>query len=154
VLAQEGVDFKISDKTSSLAVAGKESYEVNPGTINQAFMVRYVFFTLAGALLLAGIAWSILCTRLAMGVWQRSLSGALILVMVSGQTLSIPIWQKGYLQLSRRALECYRDPGLFTPKDILWLTPHHPLEQGQIKDIHRFLQGPERGNVKLLDIGD
>jgi hypothetical protein len=120
---------------------------------NQAFMVRYVFFTLAGALLLAGIAWSILSTRLAMGTWQRSLSAALIMVMLCGQTLSIPIWQKGYLQLSRRALECYQDPGLFTSNDILWLTPHHPLEQGQLKDIRRFLQGPGRGQVKLSTRG-
>ena len=28
VLAQEGVDFKVTDKTFSLVVAGKESYEV------------------------------------------------------------------------------------------------------------------------------
>jgi hypothetical protein len=122
-------------------------------SINQALMVRYVFFTLLGTLLLAGTAWNILSARFARGIGHRLIPLVLIIVMVSGQILSIPVWQRGYLHLSRKAFECYQEPELLTKGDNLWLTPHHPLKQCQIEDIRQFLKGSEPSEVNRLARG-
>jgi hypothetical protein len=119
-------------------------------SLSQALMVRYIFFTLLGALLLSGTAWNILSTRFSRGMGFRLISLVLITIMALGQLISIPIWQKGYLELSRKAWECYQEPELFAKGENLWLTPHHPLEKRRFEDIRRFLKGSASSQVESL----
>ena len=77
-------------------------------TYDYAFTARYVFFTLVGAMLLVGITWTILSRRVPAGNFRRRLAFGIIAVMISGQIFTMPCWQKGYLQMSRKALNSYQ----------------------------------------------
>jgi hypothetical protein len=123
-------------------------------SISQALMVRYIFFSMVGVMFLAGIALKLISVRLTKNIWVRLLPIALITIMISGQLLGLPIWQRGYLQLSRKALDNYQEPGLFSKETHLWLTPHHPIQQCQLEDIRRFLKGHGPGDVERLSRGE
>ena len=104
-----------------------------------AFTARYVFFTLVGAMLLVGITWTILSRRVPAGNWLRLLSGGIIAVMISGQIFTMPFWQKGYLHLSRQALDCYETPDRFAKDGRYVVNPLHLLGASQVKAIRQFL---------------
>ena len=105
-----------------------------------AFTARYVFFTLVGAMLLVGITWTILSRRLPAGKCLRLLSFGIVAVMVSGQILTMPFWQKGYLLLSRQALECYETPDRFAKDGRFVVNPLHLLGASQVNAIRQFLK--------------
>ena len=104
-----------------------------------AFTARYVFFTLVGAMLLVGITWTILSRRVPAGNWLRLLSCGIIAVMISGQIFTMPFWQKGYLHLSRQALDCYETPDRFAKDGRYVVNPLHLLGASQVKAIRQFL---------------
>jgi len=106
----------------------------------QAFSERYVFFTMVGALLLVGMTGTILSRRISSGIWRRSLAYLLIALMITGQTLSMPSWQKYYLHLSKKSFDCYQEPELFAKEAIFFINPYYPVGKTQVEDIRRFLK--------------
>ena len=105
-----------------------------------AFTARYVFFTLVGAMLLAGLTWTILARRLPAGNCQRVLAFGTLAVMITGQILTMPFWQKGYLNMSRQALECYETPDRFAQEGRFVVNPLHLLGASQANAIRQFLK--------------
>jgi hypothetical protein len=105
-----------------------------------AFMARYVFFTLVGAMLLAGITWTILARRVPAGNFSRLLAIGIVAVMISGQIFSMPVWQKGYLHMSRKALNCYQAAECLVNDGVLLVNPQHPLAASQVSAIRQFLK--------------
>jgi len=119
--------------------------------VNQAFVPRYAVFTLMGTLLLLGTAWVILKRRLRPGLALRLLPVALLAVMVSGQILSLPHWEKLYGQMSRASRDFYQrlDRGAARPPEAapqmvppqFWYPERLHLTWGQAESIRRFLSG-------------
>ena len=105
-----------------------------------AFTARYVFFTLVGAMLLVGITWTILSKRVPAGICLRLLAFVIIAVMISGQIFSMPFWQKGYLHLSRKALNCYQAADCLVNDGVVLVNPQHPLGISQVNAIRQFLK--------------
>jgi hypothetical protein len=112
-----------------------------------AFTARYVFFTLVGAMLLAGITWTILARRVPAGNGRRLLAFGIIGVMISGQIFTMPFWQKGYLQMSLKAFNCYQAEEPLINDGVLLVNPQHPLGASQVSVIRQFL----RNEVWLRD---
>ena len=104
-----------------------------------AFTARYVFFTLVGAMLLMGITWTILSRRVPAGNFRRRLAFGIIAVMISGQIFTMPFWQKGYLHMSRQALDCYQTPERFAKDGMFVVNPLHLLGASQVNAIRQFL---------------
>ena len=104
-----------------------------------AFTARYVFFTLVGTMLLVGISWTIISRRVSAGNGFPILSYVLIIVMIAGQIISMPIWQKNYLQLSSKASEYYQAVNCMTNDRMLLVNPKHPLGTSQVNAIRQFL---------------
>ena len=104
-----------------------------------AFTARYVFFTLVGAMLLVGITWTILARRIPAGNCLRLLAFGILAMMISGQIFSMPFWQKGYLNLSRQALDCYETPERFAKDGRFVVNPLHLLGASQVIAIRQFL---------------
>ena len=69
-------------------------------------------------MLLAGITWTILARRVPAGNFSRLLAFGIIAVMISGQIFTMPFWQKGYLHMSRKALNCYQAGEVFGKRRI------------------------------------
>lgn len=113
-----------------------------------AFTARYVFFTLVGAMLLVGLTWTILARRLPAGIGLRLTAYAIVAVMLSGQILSMPFWQKGYLHLSRQASECYQTPDRFAQDGMFIVNPLHLLGENQVNAIRQFLKNDTGLRVK------
>jgi hypothetical protein len=107
---------------------------------NYAFMARYVFFTLVGAMLLVGITWTILSRRLPAGNFRRLLAFGIIAVMIAGQIFTMPFWQKGYLHMSRKASNCYQAAECLVNDGDLLVNPQHPLGTSQVKAIRQYLK--------------
>jgi hypothetical protein len=105
-----------------------------------AFTARYVFFTLVGAMLLVGITWTILSRRVPEGNLRRLLAFGIIAVVIAGQIFTMPLWQKGYLHMSRKASNCYQAAECLANDDELLVNPQHPLGTSQVKDIRQFLK--------------
>jgi hypothetical protein len=105
-----------------------------------AFTARYVFFTLVGAMLLAGLTWTILSRRVPAGNFRRRLASGVLAVMVAGQIFTMPFWQQGYLHMSRKALNCYQAEEGLTNDGVLLVNPQHPLEASQVSAIRQFLK--------------
>jgi hypothetical protein len=105
-----------------------------------AFTARYVFFTLVGAMLLMGITWTILSRRVPAGNFSRLLAFGILAVMISGQIFTMPFWQKGYLDMSRKALNCYQAEEGLINDGVLLVNPQHPLEASQVSAIRQFLK--------------
>ena len=105
-----------------------------------AFTARYVFFTLVGAMLLVGITWTILSRRVPAGNFRRLLAFGIIAVMISGQIFTMPFWQKGYLHMSRKALNCYQAAEGLVNDGVLLVNPQHPLGASQVSAIRQFLK--------------
>ena len=113
-----------------------------------AFTARYVFFTLVGAMLLVGITWTILSRKIPAGNFLRLLAFGILAVMISGQILSMPFWQKGYLQMSRKALNCYQAAESMVNDGVLLVNPQHPLGISQVTAIRQFLKNEVWVRVK------
>jgi hypothetical protein len=105
-----------------------------------AFMARYVFFTLVGAMLLVGLTWTILSRRLPAGNFRRLLALGIIAVMISGQIFTMPFWQKGYLHMSRKALNSYQAAECLVNDGVILVNPQHPLGTSQVKAIRHYLK--------------
>jgi hypothetical protein len=109
-------------------------------TYDYAFTARYVFFTLVGAMLLVGLAWTILARRVPAGNFRRRLAFGIIAVMIFGQIFTMPCWQKGYLQMSRKALTSYQAAESLVNDGLLLVNPQHPLAASQVSAIRKFLK--------------
>jgi hypothetical protein len=106
---------------------------------DQALSPRYVFFTLIGALILGGVAWSAVSQKLSKS-WCLGFSVILVMAIIVGQGFSMPTWQRQYSQLSRNARYVYQEPKLL-PQVRQRLTRHHPLDPERLEAIRRFLRG-------------
>ncbi|MGA9755252.1 MAG: hypothetical protein WBV23_08915 [Desulfobaccales bacterium] len=119
-------------------------------SFNQAFVARYGIFTLIGALLLLGTAWSLIAPRIPARPWGRILLGGLLACMLAGQLLSLPRWQKKYREISRWSEQCYREfnrpeGGTDFPVEAFgkFCPGAYPqLTRSQMQAIHRFLTKP------------
>ncbi len=119
--------------------------------VNQAFAPRYAVFTLIGALLLLGTAWTILKRQMRPGLAVRLLPLVVLAVMVGGQIFSLPHWEKLYGQMSRASKEFYQRldmtaataPGAAqeTVPPQFWYPERLHLTWGQAASIRRFLAG-------------
>ena len=119
--------------------------------VNQAFAPRYAVFTLMGALLLLGTAWSILKRQMRPGLAVRLLPIVVLVVMVGGQILSLPHWEKLYGQMSRASKDFYQRldmvdataPGVAqqTVPPQFWYPERLHLTWGEAAHIRRFLTG-------------
>jgi hypothetical protein len=109
-------------------------------TYDYAFTARYVFFTLVGALLLAGITWTILYRRAPAGNFRRRLAFGIISVMLCGQIFTMACWQKGYLHMSHKALNSYQATESLVNDELLLVNPQHPLGVSQVSAIRQFLK--------------
>ena len=107
-----------------------------------AFSARYVFFTLVGIMLLAGISWTIIGRRISPG-WRRTLSYVCVGIIIVCQTLSIPSWQKIYLHLNQRSIACYQAPELIEKEGKFLTNPYYPFGRAQLENIRRFLKNNE-----------
>jgi hypothetical protein len=105
-----------------------------------AFTARYIFFTLVGGMLLAGITWTILARRVPAGNFSRLLAIGIMAVMISGQIFTMPFWQIGYLHMSRKALNCYQAGEGLINDGLLLVNPQHPLGASQVSAIRQFLK--------------
>jgi hypothetical protein len=117
-----------------------------------AFTARYVFFTLVGAMLLVGISWTIISRRVPAGISLRLISYAIVIVMIAGQVLSMPLWQKGYLQLSRKASDYYQAANCMANDGMLLVNPRHPLGTSQINTIRQFFNNEVWLKVKGKEV--
>lgn len=119
-------------------------------SVNQAFVARYGIFTLIGALLLLGTAFSLLAARLSQRRWFKLAALGLFLFLVSGQFASLPIWRAKYLDMSRAATVCYQM--LYSRENFPEVaakelfrqfcpTAHPNITPNQAIAIHRFLRG-------------
>jgi hypothetical protein len=120
-------------------------------TYDYAFTARYVFFTLVGAMLLVGITWTILSRRIPAGNFLRLLAFGIIAVMISSQIFTMPCWQKGYLHMSRKALDCYEAAECLVNDGVLLVNPQHPLEASQVNAIRQFLKNEVWLRVKAKE---
>jgi hypothetical protein len=118
--------------------------------VSQAYVARYGIFTLIGALLLVGTAWSLLTPRISQKRWAGALAGVVLAVMVAGQIFSLPLWTAKYLEISRAAQKCYgvlnRDDDIgetLTLEDFQKFCPgaHPTITAGQAQAIQRLLKG-------------
>jgi hypothetical protein len=139
----------------ALALNGLPFLAVSLGRCNfglgQAFSPRYGVFTLLGALLLVGLAWTILARKLPPRPWaQAGLPLGALLVVIFGQFLHTPGIQRLYQDRSHIARITYEYYGEHPPYDLeareeasrLFLIPDYPfLTEGQILAIRRFLKG-------------
>jgi xanthosine utilization system XapX-like protein len=105
-----------------------------------AFTARYVFFTLVGAMLLVGITWTIVSRRVPAGNFRRLLAFGIMGAMISSQIFTMPFWQKGYLHMSRKALNSYQAEEGLINDGMLLVNPQHPLEASQVSTIRQFLK--------------
>lgn len=119
-------------------------------SVNQAFVARYGIFTLIGALLLVGTAWSLMAARASRKPLFHSLALLLLAVMVYGQIQSLPRWQEKYVEISHAAWKCYAylssagaAPAHVPPEEFRKFCPtaHPTITPGQAMAIRRFLHG-------------
>ncbi len=117
-------------------------------SIYQAFVARYLSFTLIGALLLVGTAWGVLNRRYEPGKWGRVAAATLLVVFVYGQLFSLPLWRQDYLEISRTAVFAYRqlgspegDPAAVTPEIFAKFCPgaYTSLTRSQVTAVRRLL---------------
>jgi hypothetical protein len=139
----------------ALALNGLPFLAVSLGRCNfalgQAFSHRYGVFTLLGALLLVGLAWTILARKLPPRPWaQAGLPLGVLLLAIFGQFLHTPGIQRLYQSRSHIARITYEYYGEHPPYDPeapeeasrLFLIPDYPfLTEGQILAIRCFLKG-------------
>lgn len=122
-------------------------------SVNQAFAPRYAVFTLIGALVLLGTAWSILQRRLGPGLAARLLPLGVLALMVGGQLLGLSHWDRLYGNMGLAARDFYRhvdEPGAATRESAgevippqFWYPERLHLTVGQALAIRRFLEkGP------------
>jgi hypothetical protein len=109
-------------------------------TFDYAFTSRYVFFTLLGAIILLCTTWTVLKRGISTKFLQRLVAGGVIIMMISGQIVSMPFWQKGYLMLNKAALDYYKAPELFKGDSVDLFNPLHPLGPNQMKAIRNNLE--------------
>jgi hypothetical protein len=117
-------------------------------SVAQAFVARYVIFTLIGALLLVGLAWQLLAPRITSKRWLWSLALVMAVLLIGGQAFSLPIWRQKYLEISRSARNCYTallaapvsSPEI-PPAEFAKFCPEaYPvITRSQAMAIHRFL---------------
>jgi hypothetical protein len=60
--------------------------------------------------------------------------------MISSQIFTMPFWQKGYLHMSRKALNSYQAEEGLINDGMLLVNPQHPLEASQVSAIRQFLK--------------
>lgn len=109
-------------------------------TFDYAFTARYVFFTLLGAIILLCTTWTVLKRNISTKFMQRLVAGGVIFVIISGQIVSMPFWQKGYLMLNHVALDYYKAPDKFKGNKMAIFNPLHPLGPNQMKAIQNDLE--------------
>ena len=109
-------------------------------SLEYALSARYVFFTLFGTLLVVGTTLTIVCRKIAVGPRLRLLPAVVMVIMIFGQILSTPLWQKDYLNLSQTAFECYKNPKRFIEEGPFIINPYHPIGPKQVHDIKWFFQ--------------
>jgi hypothetical protein len=109
-----------------------------------AFTARYVFFTSVGSLLLLGIMWTILHRRISAIYVRRIISGVIITIMIGGQIFSMPFYQKGYLMLSKMALDYYQAPERFDKDAMVLFNPLHPVGPSNIYAIRSYLKNKSK----------
>ncbi|MBI4643892.1 MAG: hypothetical protein HY743_09295 [Deltaproteobacteria bacterium] len=129
--------------------------------VNQAFAPRYAVYTLMGALILLGTAWGILKRRLRPGAGVRLLPLVVLAVMVAGQVLSLPQWEKLYGGMSRASRDFYQGldisgqsrrgaTGEMVPPHF-WYPDRLQLTWGQAVSIRELLHGtPEGGKRQVV----
>ncbi len=118
----------------------------------QAFVARYGVFTLVGALLLVGTAWSILARRFSGDRRFKALSLGLLAWFFLAQVLSLPLWRAHYLEAGRASVLVYQQLGRGTsqaaiPPEIFakFCPPLHPSLSGpQVEAIRRFLEAGQK----------
>lgn len=119
-------------------------------SINQAFVPRYIIFTLIGVLLLAGTAYRILARRISPGAWGKILPAGLLVVIVGGNLFSLPLWRQEYLESSNAAFLVYRHLGSgekaagdIPPEVFDKFCPgaHRSFTREQVVAIKQFLTG-------------
>ncbi|MEJ2670828.1 MAG: hypothetical protein P8168_01250 [Deltaproteobacteria bacterium] len=118
--------------------------------VSQAYVSRYGIFTLIGALLLVGTAWRLLAPRIPQKWWAQALAGLTLLVILSGQIFSLPLWTAKYLEISRAAQKCYialnrggAAARTLTAEDFKKFCPgvHPTITPGQAQAIKKLLRG-------------
>lgn len=119
--------------------------------VNQAFAPRYAVYTLMGALILLGAAWGILKRHLRPGFAVRLLPLVVLAVMIAGQILSLPSWERLYGGMSRASRDFYQGlaiPGQHPPGaagDMVppqfWYPDRLQLTWGQVVSIRELLRG-------------
>jgi hypothetical protein len=128
-------------------------------SVNQAFGPRYGLFTLMGALILVGTAWSLLAARATRRRWFQALTLGVLAAMVWGQLAALPRWHELYLDMSRAARDSYGkltradDHARVVPEETFKIfTPglYPTISPSQAKAIQRFLKGTP-GNLKPPD---
>lgn len=123
--------------------------------VNQAFAPRYAVYTLMGALILLGTAWTIGKRRLGSGPVVRLLPPVVLALMIGGQIFSLPGWEKLYGDMSRASRDFYQGlnlageglgggPGDRVPPQF-WYPERLHLTWGQAVNIRRFLRGAPEG---------
>jgi hypothetical protein len=131
--------------------------------VNQAFAPRYAVYTLMGALLLLGTAWGILRRHLRPGLGVRILPLAFLAVMVAGQVLSVPLWERLYGGMSRASKDFYQGlditgqlppgaAGEMVPPQF-WYPDRVHLTWGQAVSIREFLGGTPAGRKRPVFSG-
>ena len=116
----------------------------------QAFVARYGVFTLVGALLLVGTAWTILARRFPGDGRLKILSLGLLAWFFTAQIVTLPRWQAGYLEAARAARLVYErlgqrdNPDPIPPEIFARFCPtaHPTLTAGQVKAIRQLLRPP------------
>ncbi|ABK17922.1 hypothetical protein [Syntrophobacter fumaroxidans] len=115
----------------------------------QAFVARYAVFTLLGALLLLGIAWTIVERKTPSRRWSTLPAVTLAILMIAGQAFSLPRWLDAYTRMSRASLRFYQsldagkcsDPGFpDRPFNEFWMDVRIPLTGRQFLEIRRMLE--------------
>jgi hypothetical protein len=108
--------------------------------LDMAFAVRYVYFTLLGAMFLIGLGYTIIVQQSDRGLIKYIPLLLLPVVITLFQIFSLSSWQTGYLLLSRQARLCYEKPALLNDGWQFWFTPHYPLNPDQMEDIRNYLK--------------
>ncbi|MFZ5453444.1 MAG: hypothetical protein ACOZF2_16420 [Thermodesulfobacteriota bacterium] len=117
--------------------------------VNQAFAPRYAVYTLMGALILLGTAWSIGKRQWRKGPAVRLLPLVVLTLMIGGQIFSLSGWEKLYGGMSRASKKFYLGlnisgqglpgaPGDLVPPQF-WYPERIHLTWGEAVNIRRFL---------------
>ena len=108
--------------------------------LEKAYSMRYVYFTMIGAILVIGSGYNAFSRRFSRRFWHRSILMFVISIAILLQIITLPTWKRIYLPMVQQAKKCYDNPGLIETGQPIWLTPHHPLRRDQIEFIKKYLK--------------